>query len=113
MFSTEPPTIVLHPPPNVLVQANTTLQLVCAATGVPSPMVVWSDTSGNITNGTIFQVLSSEEEVNRLSLVTTVLKVCSVRIADAGEYHCTTGNSSVTVNVGVQGKKKHDLFNYK
>ena len=106
LYNAVPPTIVLHPPSNAIVPAGMTARLVCAATGIPTPAVTWKNSSGaDIANNTNTRVYSKSEIINNTVVVTTVLTLCSIRIADAGNYHCMTGNNTATTNIQVQGVK--------
>ena len=99
------PTIILRPPSNVTLGAAQTVRLTCSGTGVPTPNVTWfNSTDDQLTNYTDVRVFNNEEIINGTTIVTSVLQLCSIKIADAGVYRCQTGNDSTTVDVLVQGK---------
>ena len=99
------PTIILRPPSNITIQANETVRLTCSATGVPTPNVTWfNSTDDQLMNDTNIRVFNKQEIINGTTIVTSVLQLCSIRIADAGAYLCETGNDSITVDVLVQGE---------
>ena len=101
----EPARIVLHPQPNVTVLADQTVQLVCAASGAPTPdRIVWSNSTGPILNDSSCidsckRQYSRVVTINNTILLFSVLELCSVRTTDSEEYRCTAGNSNFSVSV--------------
>ena len=82
--------------------------MVCSATGVPDPTITWFNSSGPVANDSSQTVSSDTTYMNNTVIVTSVLEMCSVSIADVGEYRCVAsnerGNDSVTIRVGVQSE---------
>ena len=104
-FAVAPTIIILRPPSDITIQPNQTVQLTCSATGVPTPNVTWfNSTDDQLMNDTNIRVFNKQEIINNTTIVTSVLQLRSIRIADAGVYLCETENDSTTVDVLVQGE---------
>lgn len=105
LHSVEAARIILHPPINLTELAGNTVRLVCSATGVPTPTVVWSNATGPITNDSSYKIYSQVTTINDTEVTTSVLEICDVRVTSAGQYRCTSGNDSITVNLQVNGNE--------
>ena len=74
-----------------------TLQLLCTATGHPTPSITWLKKSGadqNILSSPRITatVSSPEHSVSGLQVVTSVLTVVNLTTTDRGEYVCKASN---------------------
>ena len=86
VLSAESPSLVLYSPDRVYGEANTTIRVVCSATGVPNPTINWT-----IPNH-IGKVYLNTTTMNGTEIVTSVLELCSVNISDTGMYSCIAAN---------------------
>ena len=107
--------IVLSVPPAIVIRPNVTepflegntVQLVCTATGRPSPMIQWYKDGVLITNDTssLTSIYNEEFENNGLLFTSSILEVCSVGADSRGTYSClalnAAGNDSVEFEVQV------------
>ena len=110
-FNVEPAQVVLAPG-NTTVTSGNTLMITCLGFGNPPPTIIWRKGDRQLTNGSdpdisIYSRLLTESGV---TLSRSVLEICSVNLADEGEYSCSTvndfGNDSVSFQllVNVQCK---------
>ena len=105
-----PPAIVIHPPAYSTAVASTTVRLTCAAYGLPTPIIYWSKSSGNISD----MILNPESGVSSSSHVLTVngtkftvsvLKICDVGPSYTDEYSCWTENGVNGVGIASPSAK--------
>ena len=110
-FNVEPAQVVLAPG-NTTVTSGSILMITCLGFGSPLPTIIWRKGDGQLTNGSdsdinVYENLLTESGV---TLSRSVLEICSVNLADEGEYSCSSvndfGNDSVSFQllVNVQGK---------
>ena len=74
-------------------EAGSTITLSCAGFGDPTPSIVWSMGSTQLSNNsqiTIHEELVTEVGVN---FVHSILEICSIEEANGGVYTCTVGNA--------------------
>ena len=89
-------------------EAGSTLILTCVGYGDPTVSVTWSRENVQLDNSS--QTIIYEEVINEsgLTLVQSVLVICSADETDNGQYSCTVanalGNTSVDFEVSVTGK---------
>lgn len=94
-----PPAIVVHPPVNNTVEAESTVEFGCVAYGNPVPNLHWSRPScSDIKNSSVENVFvySSTETVGNITMSQSVLQICNVTASDEAEYGCWADND-VTV----------------
>ena len=111
-----PAQIVIHPNQTFAVDAGNTIFFSCVAYGNPNPSISWDRWGTALSNGS--QVTVHHEEVlvtnswRGLSFVQSILELCRVKEADAGQYSCfaenTIGNdtASFVLTVNAQSKQK-------
>ena len=93
-----------------------TINLVCTATGRPSPMIQWYKDGVLLTNDTssLTSVYNEEFESSGLLFTTSILELCSVDADSSGTYSClalnAAGNDSVEFDVLVQNGKYTTKF---
>ena len=92
--------------------AGNTITFVCVASGDPNPSISWNRGDAVLNNDsrvTIYEDLVTEDGV---TFVQSILELCSVEEADAGQYSCfvdnTFGNDTVSfvLAVNVQSKQQ-------
>ena len=85
--------------------------MVCSATGVPDPTITWYNSSGPVANDSSQTVSSDTTNMNNTAIVTSILELCSVSIADVGEYRCVAsnerGNDSVVIDIDGQSQSNN------
>ena len=110
VLSAESPSLVLYSPDRVYGESNTTIRIVCSATGVPNPTINWTipNPIGDVPTSKVIKVYSNTTTMNGTEIVTSVLELCSVNIRDRGIYHCTAanerGNESRSFDLTVTGE---------
>jgi len=116
-FNAEPAQVVLAPG-NTTVTSGNTLMITCLGFGSPLPTIIWRKGDRQLTNGSdpdisIYDRLLTESGV---TLSRSVLEICSVNLADEGEYSCSTvndfGDDSVSFQllVNVQCKSANYMY---
>ena len=87
-----PPQILISPG-NSTVGAGSTITLSCAGFGDPTPSIVWSVGSIQLSNNS--QITIYEELVTEVgeTFVHSILEICSIEEANGGVYTCTVGNT--------------------
>ena len=98
-------------PEPVEVDVGNTVLFTCVAYGDSTPNIRWDRQDGstlvNDSRITIYDELVTEGDV---TFVKSIVEICSVDVADAGEYSCFTwnelGNDTATfdLSVNVEGK---------
>ena len=89
-------------------EAGSTLILTCVGYGDPTVSVSWSMENVQLDNSSQTTIYEEAIIENGLTLVQSVLVICSVDETDSGQYSCTVanalGNASVDFEVSVTGK---------
>ena len=93
-------------PEPVEVDAGNTVLFTCVAYGDSTPNIRWDRQDGstlvNDSRITIYDELVAEGDV---TFVKSIVEICSVDVADAGEYSCFTwndlGNDTATFDLSV------------
>ena len=102
-----PPSIVIRPNVTEPFVEGDTVQLVCTATGRPSPMIQWYKDGVLLTNDSLSltSIYDEEFESNNLLFSSSILELCSVGADSEGTYSCqalnTAGNDSVEFDIQV------------
>ena len=79
--------------------ANQSLYLTCAASGVPTPLIMWTTTGlRNLTNNDDISINQTTITVNGHVFVVSVLKLCAVMYSDMGDYKCIASNGATVEN---------------
>ncbi len=91
---TEPPSIVVRPPPNAdAVEYGTTIEAVCVAYGSPLPSITWTKQGcADITCTTNARVFSEIVTYGDVSYRKSILQLCSVDESNSGSYICSAMN---------------------
>ena len=113
----EPAQVVLAPGSTTVTYGNT-LMVTCLGYGSPPPTITWRKGGRLLTNESDSQtnVYNSFLAESGVTLSRSVLEICSVNLADEGEYSCSAvnsfGNDSVSFELFVNVQCKLALLLY-
>ena len=99
--------VVIHPAEVTLVDANSTLLLICVSYGVPVPSMTWFKDGVLLTNNSDVTITESVvvENQSGTRFVRSTVKICGTGDADSGLYECRAENeaglSSYSTNLTV------------
>ena len=98
---------VVIAPQNTSVVAGNTIVMACVGSGSPTPSLNWSRNGMELTNDSRFTIYNELVTENGVTFIESILEICSIGEADAGEYTCAVANQAgadtVTVQVTVTG----------
>lgn len=85
--------MIVHPE-TVTVPAGGGVTLTCVSHGSPIPDITWLKGEEQIDNDTsTVAIFESVIQQASLDFFQSILEICSLQLADAGEYSCYTNNS--------------------
>ena len=83
---------------------NSTVLLTCVAYGTPLPAITWSKGGSSLTDVTVYNDVVVKSRTN---FVRSILRFCSTKSTDSGQYTCTADNEftndSTTFQLTSQG----------
>ncbi|XP_076367006.1 protein turtle homolog A-like isoform X1 [Tachypleus tridentatus] len=82
-----PPQFIQKPPDVVYVKVGESLNLSCAATGTPEPVITW------------FKDNQGLKESGRIQVLPTKLRITRLQESDLGDYLCSARNKEGNINV--------------
>ena len=85
--------MITHPESQIIVDPLDSLTVSCAATGVPIDNFIFTRDGQVLTDNSNTNITIIEETAGGLTLITAILKLCSVTFDDEGEYSCIAGNA--------------------
>jgi len=91
-----PAQVVIHPAEVTLVDANSTLLLICVSYGVPVPSMTWFKDGVLLTNNSDVTITESVvvENQSGTRFMRSMLKICSTGDTDSGLYECKAENEA-------------------
>jgi len=79
-------------PVNSTVETGSSVMLTCVGYGVPTVSVSWYMEDVQLDNNSQITIYGELINENGLTLVLSVLTICSADETDSGQYSCTVGN---------------------
>ena len=79
-----------------------TALLACAGQGSPSVEISWWHSGQTIRNSTVISIIEEDVPQGERLLKQSFLQICSVEMADAGEYTCIVSNGQIASNSSTQ-----------
>ena len=93
---------VVLAPQNTSVVAGNTIVMACVGSGSPTPSLNWSRNGMELTNSSRFTIYNELVTENGVTFIESILEICSIGEADAGEYTCAVANQAGSDAVTVQ-----------
>lgn len=100
-FTLGRPQVVLAPR-NTSVVAGNTIVMACVGSGSPTPSLNWSRNGMELTNNSRLTIYNELVTENGVTFIESILEICSIGEADAGEYTCGVANQAGSDTVTVQ-----------
>ncbi len=79
-----------------------TALLACVGYGLPSVEISWMRDGQTVMNSSLVSIAEEDVTQGERLFKQSFLQICSVEMADAGEYTCIVSNGEVSVNSSTQ-----------
>ena len=76
--------------------------LTCVTSRHDDGVITWMHNEQNLTNSTTITITEASLSIGGLNLTQSLLQICSVNLANAGEYFCIFSDGHLSVNYSMQ-----------